>query len=599
MLGTGSKLSQQRFTRHGYRDGLIRLEILKRKFSSLINSYPNALLLTAIAVWLGITLALRPLAVPDEGRYADIGRWMLLSGDWLVPRLNGIPFFHKPPLFFWLEGGLMAVLGPHVWVARLVSAGAAWLTCLAVWFLASRWHSAATGRWAALILASNPMFFVGAQYINLDMLVCAWISCAVVCFAVAKDPDGRVHKRWLVLAYLALALGFLSKGLIGLVLPLLVLGAWMCSQALMAPTSGMSFLKTFWLQLWSQLWWQLRSYFYWPAIVVFLMMVMPWFALLEWHYRGFLNYFFIYQQFQRYVGAGFNNVQPLWFYWVAIPLLTLPWSGAACLQLLRTLYRHAKARRERGHLALLTLRLNAYQGRYMLWAIVILFFFSVPRSKLLGYVLPVLPPLVLWFSSYIGYLSLRWRYAILAFSLAFCLALVALPYMLQHKVFDNTLDAKLLTVLKAKLDKRSLASFVPIIQAAGPDYQLVFVGEYGYDLPYLLDSPKSSWIIDQWDKPDIRRGDNWRVELLDGAGMQPSSAEKVLLSPAQIQHIACLPGQKWWLVHTKAIGWHELFKAWVPVAQTETTFLFHSVAGKSPSTTQYECTQSYPQEHQQ
>ena len=55
--------------------------------------------------------AARPLSVPDEGRYADISRWMLVSGDWLVPRLNGLPFFHKPPLTYWLQAASMALLG--------------------------------------------------------------------------------------------------------------------------------------------------------------------------------------------------------------------------------------------------------------------------------------------------------------------------------------------------------------------------------------------------------------------------------------------------------------------------------------------------------
>ena len=60
------------------------------------------------ACWLGLVLlaAVRPLALPDEGRYGEVSRWMLLSGDWLVPRLNGLPFFHKPPLLHWLQRGV-------------------------------------------------------------------------------------------------------------------------------------------------------------------------------------------------------------------------------------------------------------------------------------------------------------------------------------------------------------------------------------------------------------------------------------------------------------------------------------------------------------
>ena len=71
--------------------------------------------LTLAALWLFLLLmaTLRPLAVPDEGRYGEVGRWMLISGDWLTPRLNGIPFFHKPPLLHWLEAASLATFGVH------------------------------------------------------------------------------------------------------------------------------------------------------------------------------------------------------------------------------------------------------------------------------------------------------------------------------------------------------------------------------------------------------------------------------------------------------------------------------------------------------
>ena len=73
--------------------------------------------------WLLLVLVLaclRPMAVPDEGRYGEIGRWMWISGDWMVPRLDGIPFFHKPPLLYWLEALSVGLLGPQVWAVRLV-----------------------------------------------------------------------------------------------------------------------------------------------------------------------------------------------------------------------------------------------------------------------------------------------------------------------------------------------------------------------------------------------------------------------------------------------------------------------------------------------
>ena len=100
------------------------------------------LLLGALWALLLVLAAVRPLALPDEGRYSEVGRWMLMSGDWLTPRLNGIPFFHKPPLLHWLQAASMAVFGVGAWAARLVPAAHAGLMLLTVYLTARRGASA-------------------------------------------------------------------------------------------------------------------------------------------------------------------------------------------------------------------------------------------------------------------------------------------------------------------------------------------------------------------------------------------------------------------------------------------------------------------------
>lgn len=140
-----------------------------------------------IAVWLFLLAlaALRPLSVPDEGRYAEISRWMLVSGDWLVPRIDGLPFFHKPPLMHWLQASIMAVLGPTPWAARLMPALAAALMLAGLYLGARRMAGEALAARAALMMAASLGFLLGGQYINHDMLVAAWIATAIWCFALA------------------------------------------------------------------------------------------------------------------------------------------------------------------------------------------------------------------------------------------------------------------------------------------------------------------------------------------------------------------------------------------------------------------------------
>ena len=102
-----------------------------------------------------VLATLRPLALPDEGRYAEVGRWMWMTGDWLTPRLDGIPFFHKPPLLYWLEAASMAVLGVTPWAARCVVAAHACLMWALLFVCARHLAGVDVARRAAWILGSR------------------------------------------------------------------------------------------------------------------------------------------------------------------------------------------------------------------------------------------------------------------------------------------------------------------------------------------------------------------------------------------------------------------------------------------------------------
>ena len=177
--------------------------------------------------WLGLFAAYRPLANPDEGRYTDIARWMVRSGDWLIPRLNGLPFLHKPPLYFWLEAVLIELFGPGLFIARLVSIGAGLVTCVSIFFLVRRFEGSKVAGWAVAVLATSPLFFGGAQYASLDMLLTALMTTTVTLAVLAvMSPPATARWAWLA-AYVFAALGFLTKGLIGIVFPGAIFVFWM------------------------------------------------------------------------------------------------------------------------------------------------------------------------------------------------------------------------------------------------------------------------------------------------------------------------------------------------------------------------------------
>ena len=117
-------------------------------------------LLGACGVWLAALAWVRPLASPDETRYTDIPRWMVRSGDWLVPRIDGLPFVHKPPLYFWIEAAFIKAFGISALVSRLPSLGAAIVICACVHKLVNDCNGSRAALWSLAVLLFNPLFFV-------------------------------------------------------------------------------------------------------------------------------------------------------------------------------------------------------------------------------------------------------------------------------------------------------------------------------------------------------------------------------------------------------------------------------------------------------
>ena len=264
-----------------------------------------ALLLSLLALWLLATLGLRPLLLPDEGRYAEVARAML-HGDLLVPTLDGLPFFHKPPLFYWLDIAAMRIVGENAFAGRFGSFVGAWLMGAALLLAMRRWHGPRSAAITLGVLATTPFFFIGAQYANHDMLVGGLITAAVLAIARAVDDPKRVVLRWLVVGWVLCALAVLAKGLIGIVLPALVIGPWLLAQ---------------------RRWRQMLRLLHPLGLLAFVAVAAPWFVAMQLHYPGFFDYFIVEQHFRRFAQTNFNNVHGTWFFIVAMPLLTLPWSA--------------------------------------------------------------------------------------------------------------------------------------------------------------------------------------------------------------------------------------------------------------------------------
>ncbi len=315
-----------------------------------------------LALWFA-GLQSRSLFEPDEGRYAEIAREMFASGDWVMPRFDGFKFYDKPPLQYWATALNYQLFGVHHWTARLWSALAGLLCVLATWYAARRVWGAREGRVAGLVCAGMFLIVAAAHITSLDMGVAAFLTAALCAFLIAEfgsDSPGS-QRRWMLLTWLAMALAVLSKGLIGIVLPGGALFAYM---------------------LWKRDWTLLRRVQLLPGLALLLVVTVPWFVLLARRDDQFLSFFFIHEHFGRFLSKVANRNQPWWYYLPIAAIGLLPWTGFL-LQALRMSWQRVRHADD-----------NA-AGLVLIYATVVLLFFSLSGAKLPLYVLPMFPALAL------------------------------------------------------------------------------------------------------------------------------------------------------------------------------------------------------------
>ncbi len=298
-----------------------------------------------------------PFLEPDEGRYAEIPREMLESGDFITPYLNYVKYFEKPPLIYWLNALSMKLFGQNEFAARLPSALCGILTILFIYHLGRTLFGRRQGMAAALILGSSAGFMIQNRMILTDIPLTFCLTTALGCFILAGREGEPRSGTYYHLFYLFAALAVLAKGLIGMVLP-----------------GGVIFFHL----LLTRRWRLLREMRLPTGLLLFLLVGAPWFILVSLKNPEFARFFFIHEHFERFLTKVHGRYQPFWFF---IPILLvgmLPWS----LLIPASLRGVWKKRRESGGESRLYLAI---------WFILIFLFFSKSNSKLIPYILPVYP----------------------------------------------------------------------------------------------------------------------------------------------------------------------------------------------------------------
>ncbi|MEJ0004804.1 MAG: glycosyltransferase family 39 protein [Pararobbsia sp.] len=249
------------------------------------------LLLLAFAILWFAPLDYRHLVPSDEGRYAEIGPRDVRDPGLDHAALQRLQYFEKPPLQTWANALTYAAFGIGAWQARLYTALTGFAGILLLGYTGTRVFNRSAGFFAALVLASAPYWFLMGHFDTLDMGLSFWMEAALCTLLLAQRahlPRWRA-RLWMWACWASMALAVLSKGLIGLILP----GAVLVLYTLVARDWA----------LWKRL-------YLGGGLVIFFAICTPWFVLVEQRNPGFLNFFFIVQQFERYLTPAQNRPGP-------------------------------------------------------------------------------------------------------------------------------------------------------------------------------------------------------------------------------------------------------------------------------------------------
>lgn len=380
----------------------------------------TTLLAFLLAVLWGALLGGRALVDPDEGRYAEISREMLVSGDWVIPQFDGLPYLEKPPLQYWATAAIYGLLGVNEWTARCWTGLTSLLTIVLIWrFAARRWGCSAAA-WAAGALASGTLFVFSGHLLTLDAGFTLFLTLALLQFAEAQLARGepRDQLRHMLACWAALGLAVLSKGVAALVLPALTLAIY---------------------AFWQRDWPALRNLHWLRGSALLAAITLPWFVMAARNNHDFLEFFFVHEHLQRFLTDGAARVKPWWFFAAILAAGTLPWLPQSLVALWRGRQRSAA----RGEFDLRRL--------LWLWCVVVLVFFSASHSKLAPYILPMLPALALLLASSADPARPRLLWPCVGVTAVLALLLAALPGSVVSGALQNHDDLQALPSCAATL----------------------------------------------------------------------------------------------------------------------------------------------------
>ena len=319
-----------------------------------------------------LSLGAYPLTDPTEGRYADISRRIIEYGDWITPWIDqGVPFWGKPPLSFWMTGASLQILGQSVFAARLPHLLAGALILWVIYDLFKRLGLTKAGNYALVITAGSVIFYISSGAVMTDAALA--VGCTLAMRGLWMTLNGPVQQRnqECYLGFVGLAIGLLAKGPLVLVLSLGPIALWMIYSRNVKTV----FMALPWLR----------------GTLLMLAIAMPWYIIAELRTPGFIEYFLVGEHWQRYLQKdwagdlyGKGHGKALGMIWVYALISLMPWT--VILPVLAWASRKS-AQDEPNR------PIHQMMVYFALWGLFPLVFFTFSSNVLMAYTLPAIAPL--------------------------------------------------------------------------------------------------------------------------------------------------------------------------------------------------------------
>ena len=302
---------------------------------------------------------------PDETRYSEVAREMLASHNFIVPHIDGIIFFHKPPVVYWLTCIFMSIFGENTWGARLVNPI---LLCMCLMFTYFILHKIFKCRQIAflsvIISLTTIMFLFLGRYLNIDLAIAVFLNMSILSYWVSLKYDDNYKKStfWLLVAFVFSGVAVMTKGLMGIAFPMAIVGLY-------------SILMGQYKRLFD-----IRLYI---GLIIVAAISLPWIFAVEKYHPNFAYYYIVVQQILRYSTDEQNRDVIKIVYILAFVGALFPWSF-----FLPQVLRNFCTKQE-----FIVRKQNPDKWFLFVWAVFILIFFGISQSFLFGYLASLILPL--------------------------------------------------------------------------------------------------------------------------------------------------------------------------------------------------------------